>query len=364
MATKEDIITKLKSVKYPGYSRDIVSFGLVKEVRACGEAATIRLELITNDGGVGDRLREPIEQAVRELGFTEVNLHISQKTAGEAKAEKLAAQQAAAETLLPDVQYKIAVASGKGGVGKSTVSVNLAFALRDLGQRVGLLDADIYGPNLPMMLGLESQQPRMRGDKILPLERDGVKAMSLGNLAPSQEAVIWRGPLVGRAIEQMLRDTAWGELDFLIIDLPPGTGDAQLTISQKLALTGAVIVSTPQPVALSDAMKGLRMFQKVNVPVLGVIENMSRFVCPNCGHEHDIFGYGGARAAALREGVPFLGDIPLAPSLRTAGDQGTPIVLVEPEGEVAKRFQTIAEKILQQVTAAAEATLPRQFKIG
>lgn len=364
MPSKEDIIAKLKTVNYPGYSRDIVSFGLVKEVRACANSATLKLELVTNDGHIGEKLREAVERAVRELGFTAVDLDISEKTAGEAKAEKLAAKQAAAETLLPGVEYKIAIASGKGGVGKSTVSVNLAFALRDLGQRVGLLDADIYGPNLPMMLGLESQQPRLRDDKILPLERDGVKAMSLGNLAPSQEAVIWRGPLVGRAIEQMLRDTAWGELDFLLIDLPPGTGDAQLTISQKLELTGAIIVSTPQPVALSDAMKGLRMFKKVNVPVLGVIENMSRFVCPNCGHEHDIFGYGGAQAAALREAVPFLGDIPLAPSLRRSGDNGAPIVLAEPDSDIAKRFRAVAENILRQVREAAKATMPRQFKIG
>lgn len=364
MATKEDILKKLQSVAYPGYSRDIVSFGLVKEVRACGNTAALKLELITIDGNVGDKLRQPIEQAVRELGFTEVNLDIKEKSAGEAKAEKLAAKQAAAEALVAGVQYKIAIASGKGGVGKSTVSVNLAFALHDLGQRVGLLDADIYGPNLPMMLGLEGQQPRMHNHEILPLERDGVKTMSLGNLSPTQEAVIWRGPLVGRAIEQMLRDTAWGELDFLLIDLPPGTGDAQLTISQKLALTGVVIVSTPQPVALSDAMKGLRMFQKVNVPVLGVIENMSRFICPNCGHEHDLFGYGGAREAALREGVPFLGDIPLSPAVRRSGDHGVPIVLAEPEGDIAKRFRRAAENILRQVTAEAEVLTPRHFTIG
>lgn len=359
MATKEDILQKLQSVPYPGFSRDIVSFGLVKDVRACGDAATLKLELVTTEGKVGEKLRQPVERAVRELGFIEVSLQIIEKTAAEAKAAKQAAKQAATDNSLANVKYKIAVASGKGGVGKSTVSVNLAFALKTLGKKVGLLDADIYGPNLPMMLGLEGQSPRTRNRKILPLERDGVKVMSLGFLAPSDTAVIWRGPLVGRAIEQMLRDVDWGELDFLIIDLPPGTGDAQLTISQKLVLTGAVIVSTPQPVALSDAMKGLRMFQKVNVPVLGVIENMSRFLCPDCGKEHDIFGYGGARAAAQREGVKFLGDIPIIAAIRVGGDTGAPVVLTQPQLEVAKRFLNVAQNVLEEVAAQTEVVSKR-----
>jgi ATP-binding protein involved in chromosome partitioning len=362
MATKEDILKKLQSVPYPGYSRDIVSFGLVKDVRACGDMAALKLELVTTDGKVSDKLRQPVEQAVRELGFTEINLQIIEKTAAEAKAEKQMARQAATDSSLAGVKYKIAIASGKGGVGKSTVAVNLAFALKALGKNVGLLDADIYGPNLPMMLGLEGQSPRSANRKIIPLERDGVKVMSLGFLAPSDTAVIWRGPLVGRAIEQMLRDVEWGELDFLIIDLPPGTGDAQLTISQKLVLTGAVIVSTPQPVALSDAMKGLRMFQKVNVPVLGVIENMSRFLCPDCGKEHDIFGYGGAREAAQRERVRFLGDIPIIAAIRVGGDTGAPVVLAQPQLEVARRFLKVAQNVLDVVEAQTEV-IPRRFEL-
>lgn len=360
MATKEQILKKLQSVPYPGYSRDIVSFGLVKDVRACGNMATLKLELVTADGKAGGKLRQPVEAAVRALGFTDINLQIIEKTAAEAKAEKQAARQAATDNSLAGVQYKIAIASGKGGVGKSTVAVNLAFALKALGKKVGLLDADIYGPNLPMMLGLEGKQPHSANRKIVPLERDGVKVMSLGFLAPSDTAVIWRGPLVSRAIEQMLRDVDWGELDFLLIDLPPGTGDAQLTISQKLVLTGAVIVSTPQPVALSDAMKGLRMFQKVNVPVLGVIENMSRFLCPDCGKEHDIFGYGGAREAVRRESVTFLGDIPIIAAVRVGGDTGAPVVLAQPQLEVAKRFLKVAQNVLEEVEAQAEVA-PKRF---
>lgn len=360
MATKEQILKKLQSVPYPGYSRDIVSFGLVKEVRACGNMAALKLELVATEGKAGSKLRPSIEQALRELGITEIDLQINEKTTAEANAEKLAARQAAMNNSLAGVQYKIAIASGKGGVGKSTVAVNLAFALRALGKKVGLLDADIYGPNLPMMLGLEGKQPHSANRKIVPLERDGVKVMSLGFLAPSDTAVIWRGPLVSRAIEQMLRDVDWGELDFLLIDLPPGTGDAQLTISQKLVLTGAVIVSTPQPVALSDAMKGLRMFQKVNVPVLGVIENMSRFLCPDCGKEHDIFGYGGAREAARRESVTFLGDIPIIAAVRVGGDTGAPVVLAQPQLEVAKRFLKVAQNVLEEVEAQAEVA-PKRF---
>lgn len=360
MATKEQILKKLQSVPYPGYSRDIVSFGLVKEVRACGNMAALKLELVTTEGKAGSKLRPSIEEALRELGITEIDLQINEKTTAEANAEKLAARQAAMNNSLAGVQYKIAIASGKGGVGKSTVAVNLAFALKALGKKVGLLDADIYGPNLPMMLGLEGKQPRSANRKIVPLERDGVKVMSLGFLAPSDTAVIWRGPLVSRAIEQMLRDVDWGELDFLLIDLPPGTGDAQLTISQKLVLTGAVIVSTPQPVALSDATKGLRMFQKVNVPVLGVIENMSRFLCPDCGKEHDIFGYGGVREAARREGVTFLGDIPIIAAVRVGGDTGAPVVLAQPQLEVAKRFLKVAQNVLEEVEAQAEVA-PKRF---
>lgn len=360
MATKEEVLQKLRSVPYPGYSRDIVSFGLVQEVAACGDMATLKLELVTTEGKAGERLRPSVEQALRELGITKLNLQINEKTAAQAQAEKQAARQAATDNSLADVQYKIAVASGKGGVGKSTVAVNLAFALKTLGKKVGLLDADIYGPNLPMMLGLEGQQPRSANRKIVPLERDGVKVMSLGFLAPGDTAVIWRGPLVGRALEQMLRDVAWGELDFLIIDLPPGTGDAQLTISQKLVLTGAIIVSTPQPVALSDAMKGLRMFQKVNVPVLGVIENMSRFLCPDCGREHDIFGYGGAREAAQREGVRFLGDLPITTALRVGGDTGAPVMLAQPQLEVAKRLVDVAQNVLEEVEAQTEV-MPKHF---
>ncbi len=254
----------------------------------------------------------------------------------------------AKEALLPGVKYIIAVASGKGGVGKSTVSTNLAVALAQAGEKVGLMDADIYGPNIPMMMGVPDP-PGKEGEKIKPAEAHGVKIMSMGFFVPEETAVVWRGPMVHTAIQQFFRDVLWGELDYLLIDLPPGTGDAQLSLSQLVPLTGVVTVATPQEVALYDVRKGMMMFKKVNVPLLGIIENMSFFVCGHCGERTEIFSFAGGERAAKKFDVPFLGRIPLDPAIREGGDAGIPLVVGAPNSPQTKAFQAVAEAVKQRV---------------
>lgn len=251
--------------------------------------------------------------------------------------------------LAPDVKHVIAVASGKGGVGKSTVAVNLAVALAQSGLKVGLLDADIYGPSVPTMLGIAAQKPVQEGDYLLPLQAHGLSVMSMGSLVGGDAPMIWRGPMVQSAIQQLLRDVKWGALDILVLDMPPGTGDAQLTVAQKVPLKGAVIVSTPQDIAWLDATKGIAMFRKVGVPILGVVENMSQFCCPQCGTVTPIFGHSHVQDRIQGLDVPFLGDLPLEPAIRLQSDQGLPIILAEPGSETAKRFQAIAAQVRDHV---------------
>lgn len=257
-------------------------------------------------------------------------------------------QEQARPDLLPDVKHIIAVSSGKGGVGKSTVAANLAVALAASGAKVGLIDADIYGPNIPMMLGV-SKPPEQQDGKLLPAEGYGVKLISMGFFVPEETAIVWRGPMVHTAIQQFFRDVAWGELDYLLIDLPPGTGDAQLSISQLVTLAGVITVTTPQEVALHDVRKGMTMFQKVNVPLLGIIENMSYYVCKHCGEREDIFSHGGGQRAAEKLGVPFLGAIPIDPAIRAGGDEGMPIVAANPDSPQARAFMDIAATIAESL---------------
>jgi ATP-binding protein involved in chromosome partitioning len=272
-------------------------------------------------------------------------------------AHKAAPPPQPSAALLPEVKSVIAVASGKGGVGKSTVAVNLAVALAQSGLSVGLLDADIYGPSLPRMLGL-NRKPEVRGGKMIPLEAWGLRCMSIGFLVEEETAMVWRGPMVTGALNQMLSQVEWGKLDVLVIDMPPGTGDIQLTLAQKASLAGAVIVSTPQDIALIDARRGVKMFEQVRVPVLGIVENMSFFACPHCGKHTDIFGHGGAAAEATRIGVPFLGEVPLQLAIRETGDGGTPIAAADPAGEAANAFRAIAAKVAAGI-GQGRAAFPR-----
>ena len=351
MPTPEQVLEALKKVRFPGLSRDIVSFGFVRDVKVDGGNVSFTIHFQTENPNVGQQLARDSEAAVRALdgvSNVRVNLEIApRQTAAPAPGGGQAG-------ILEGVRYKIAVASGKGGVGKSTVSTNLSLALRALGNTVGLLDADIYGPSQQMMLGIEGRpQIDERDEKIVPMENHGVKTMSLGLITDPDTPVIWRGPMVMKALDQFLTDVKWGELDFMVIDLPPGTGDAQLTLTQKVPLTGAVIVTTPQDVALIDARKGLAMFRKVNVPVLGIVENMSYYICQHCGERTEIFGHGGGKKTAEMLGVPFLGEVPIDPQVVIGGDTGAPIVVSHPQSPAAQAFREIAAKVVAQIESGA-----------
>ena len=342
------VLEALRSVKYPGFSRDIVSFGFVKDVAIGGGNVSLRLSMTTTSAEAGELIRAECDAALRALpGVTAVTIAVE---TGQAPVN-LAGAQAARPELLPDTRFMVAVASGKGGVGKSTVAGNLAIALRQLGYTVGLLDCDIYGPSQQMMMGIDEKPFLNEEEKIVPIEKYGVRVMSIGFLMDADTPVIWRGPMIYKAIEQFLGDVAWGKQDFLIVDLPPGTGDAQLTLTQKVALSGAVIVSTPQDVALIDARKGLAMFQKVNVPLIGLIENMSGYECPKCGHVEPVFKMGGGEKTALQLGVPFLGRIPLDPRIALSGDAGMPIVAADPDSASTKAFLELGKAVVKAVGA-------------
>ncbi|MDT8317486.1 MAG: Mrp/NBP35 family ATP-binding protein [bacterium] len=341
---QEDILEALKSVMDPDLNKDIVSLGFIKDMVIEGSKVGFTLELTTPACPMKAQLEKGARDAalsVEGVDTVDINMTSSVKGGG-MKGPKI-------EDLVPSVKNVLAIASGKGGVGKSTVSVNLAVAMAMEGAKVGLLDLDIYGPSIPMMMGIKGQ-PKNENGKMVPLESHGVKMMSLGFLIPDDKPLIWRGPMVMSAVEQLLKDVAWGDLDYLFIDLPPGTGDAQLSLTQKTTLTGAVVVTTPQDVALLDATKGLAMFKKVNVDVLGIIENMSFYLCPHCGERSEIFSHGGGKKASEREEVPFLGEIPINVKIREGGDSGQPLVVGEPEGEPAKRFRDIARTLAARIS--------------
>jgi ATP-binding protein involved in chromosome partitioning len=348
---RDDILRALAGIVYPGFSRDLVAFGVVKEVEVDGGDVRVRIDLGPGNPAVAGTIERAAREAIERIpGVGSLSLRVGAGEAGvRADDSTTVAPSAHGERedgLLPGVRDIVAVASGKGGVGKSTVAVNLAVALARRGARVGLLDADIYGPSIPLMMGID-EQPEIdaTGRGIVPFTRFGVRFMSLGFLLPKDTAVIWRGPMVMKAIEQLLRDVVWGPLDVLVVDLPPGTGDAQLTLSQKVRLSGAVIVTTPQDVALADAVKGIAMFRKVGVEVLGVVENMSFFLCPHCGSRTDVFSHGGGRREAERLGAPFLGEVPLDALVRDGGDRGIPIVDSAPDSPLSGAFLAIADRV-------------------
>lgn len=334
---EDGILTLLADVTDPALDDDIISLGLVNEVSVEDGTAMISLGLgapyAPNEARIAERVREVLSSEGLDV---ELSAGIAQDVPPE-------------EQVLPEVKNIIAVASGKGGVGKSTVSVNLATGLARLGARVGLFDSDIYGPNVPRMVAPE-EVPRVTEDETIPPEKFGVKLISMDFFLDEDDPVIWRGPMVQKMLTRLWEDVVWGPTDYLVVDLPPGTGDAQLSLLQSLPVTGAVIVTTPQQVALDDADKGLRMFDRFETPVLGIVENMSTFTCPTCGDDHDILGHGGGEILAREQGVPFLGSIPIDPSVRMGGDEGDPIVLDE-DSETGEAFRVVTENVIDQVGA-------------
>ena len=343
MITPELVRTQLATVKYPGFSRDIVSFGLVKDVRIDGADVTVQMTITTNDPRVPQAIKDDSEAALAQLSgvgtvTVRIDIHAPAQTPGGAGAPM-------ATTAIEGVKHVIAIASGKGGVGKSTVAANLAVALQKNGAAVGLCDCDLYGPSVGIMFGANERPMATDDQRIIPIERCDLKMMSMGFLLDDAAPAILRGPMVTKYTQQFLRQVEWGALDYLVLDLPPGTGDIQLTIVQTVALAGAVIVTTPQEVALIDARKAASMFQKVNVPVLGLIENMSYFLCPSDGQRYDIFGNGGGAREAARLKVPLLGQIPIDIATREAGDRGLPITIGDPKSAVSLAFLDIAKKL-------------------
>jgi len=361
MATADELRAALRAINDPASGKDIVTAGLVEGIELRGGLVQVALLTDRAHAAAMEPVRRQVEALLsRQPGISNASAVLTAHKAPTAAAPPPQAaghghsQGQKPPLLLPEVKSIVAVASGKGGVGKSTVAVNLAVALARAGHRTGLLDADIYGPSLPRMLGV-SRKPEVRGDKMIPHQAWGLSCMSIGFLVEEETPMIWRGPMVMGALEQMMGQVEWGPLDILVVDMPPGTGDAQLTMAQRVALTGAVIVSTPQDIALIDARRGVRMFERVNVPVLGLVENMSFFQCPDCGHTHHIFGHGGARLEAQRLDTEFLGEVPLLLDIRTASDAGTPITAAAPDSDGAKAFAAVADRVWGKVSGAPAA---------
>ncbi len=349
MPTPQELLEALKQVKYPGFSRDIVGFGIVKDVEVGGARVTVHLAPSTDNPGIFAQLRQGVIDTLSPLVRVPV----------EVTFEKPApvAMPAAPKPEIPGIRHIVAVASGKGGVGKSTVAVNLALALSANGQRVGLMDADVYGPSVPLMLGITEKPGTTEEKRLIPVMKYNLKVISVGMLVPDGQAIIWRGPMIDKLLTEFVRNVEWGDLDVLVIDLPPGTGDAQLTLVQKTALSGGVIVTTPQDVALLDVRRGVRMFEDVQVPVLGVIENMSYHICGSCGHRAEIFSHGGGAKMAEQFKVPLLGEIPLVREIRVDGDQGVPIVVANPQHPQSQAFRDIATKVTQRLEERARRQL-------
>ena len=342
---RESILNALRSVKDPDLNRDIVSLNFVRDLVIDGSGIRLRLVINTPISPAKSKLQQAAKEAILSVAGVEsaaINLESEIPKAGPAEGKQS----------VPGVANIIAVSSGKGGVGKSTVAVNLAVSLAQFGARVGLLDTDVYGPNVPIMVGI-NEEPAVHGQKLLPHQAHGIKVMSLGFLNRGDKPVVWRGPMLHTAVRQFLYDVEWGELDYLIVDMPPGTGDAQLSLAQLVPVQGAVLVTTPQEVAMGDVRKAYNMFEQVHIPVLGIVENMSYFICPNCSERHAIFGQGGGEELARRFNNNLLGQVPISISIREGGDAGVPIVVGEPDSPQAMAFKQIAHNVATQVSLAA-----------
>ncbi len=346
MPSPNEILAELKKVKYPGFTRDIVSFGIIKDIEVAHAGVTVILTAATAKPDVIEKIVADVKAAVAAMpDVPAVEVRIEQPPPS--AAHRAAPPQAHRD--IPGVKHIIAVASGKGGVGKSTVAVNLALAMRARGWRIGLMDADVYGPSIAMMVGVEKAVSLTPERRIIPLERFGIRYVSMALFVDSETAIIWRGPMVTKLEAEFLFNVEWGNLDCLVLDLPPGTGDAQLTITQRVALAGGVVVTTPQDIALIDVKRGVEMFREVNVPVLGVIENMSYYLCRKCGKRHEIFSHGGGARYASELGVPFLGELPIVRELREGGDNANPIVAANPRHPVSIAFGEIAARVIDQI---------------
>ncbi|MEB2283416.1 MAG: hypothetical protein B6D46_06585 [Polyangiaceae bacterium UTPRO1] len=348
MPTPQELLELLRRVKYPGFNRDIVSFGMVRDIQLGSRSVTVELSTTSENAEALEAIRREIAALVHDA--TDLAVEIVVETTRPAAPPRPASRP---KPPIPGVGAIVAIASGKGGVGKSTVATNVACALATKGLRTGLLDADAYGPSVSAMLGVGGDQPLREGRRIIPVERYGVRAISMGMFLGERSPVIWRGPMVTKLITEFFRNVVWGELDYLILDLPPGTGDAQLAVAQQVPLAGGVVVTTPQDVALLDVRRGITMFEQLQAPVLGVIENMSYHLCGGCGARAEIFGHGGGEKMARQFGVPFLGEIPLVRAIRAAGDAGTPIVVSDPAHPQSRVFAEIAGAVDAQVCERA-----------
>ncbi len=354
--TSENVKSALRKIKFPQSKNNIVDDGAVSGIVIKDGHVGFSIEIDPALADSSDALRRAAEDAVSAISgvLSASAIFTAHNSAPAAKTNSAPAHNEVANAPLKPANYVIAVASGKGGVGKSTTAINIALALKQQGLMVGILDADIYGPSLPRLLGI-NRKPESYNKKLIPIDAWGLQAMSIGFLVEPESPTIWRGPMVMSAIEQMLRDVLWTDLDVLVIDLPPGTGDAQLTLSQRASLSGAIIISTPQDLALIDARKGLNMFRKVNVPILGIVENMSYFICPDCGNRHEIFSNGGAQKEAAKLDVPFLGEIPLDMTIRQTSDSGEPIVATAPDSQHSQTYAKIASDIWNTLTSSTDS---------
>ena len=346
---ESEITDALETVKLPDSDTNLIDAGIVSDLIVKDGHVQFALEIDPKDAQKLESTRIEAETSVKKIKGV---LSVTAVLSAHKKAASPPHEQKEKKQLLPQVGAILAVASGKGGVGKSTTAANIAASFRRMGLRTAMLDADIYGPSLPTMMGITGRPSSPDGKIIIPMEAHGITCMSIGFLVPQDTAMIWRGPMVMSALQQMMSDVQWGPQDVLVVDMPPGTGDAQLTMAQQVPIAGAIIVSTPQDLSLIDAKKGLNMFQKVEVPVLGMIENMSYYLCPHCGEQSDIFSHGGAKETASHIGVDFLGEIPLQIAIREGADNGIPVVVSDPEGPHSKAYQLIAEKVWQKITKA------------